>query len=144
MSDPRPASTAPSDTSRLVLESDGTAIYWLRYYVLLVTRRRRPFFEHEALKARCEALVAETASDVGCTLAACEVSPSSVILQIMCPPTLSPHNAVIRIRRTVSAALAEEFDEIRRAKVAFGSPYMVTTVPVPETELAGVEASLSR
>ena len=147
MSEPRPAHvppSAPSGAPRLAYESDGTAVYWILYYVLLVTRRRRPFFESPAMKARCEALLAEAATATGCTLVAREVSPSSAILQITCPPTLSPHNAVIRIRRTVSAALAEEFDEIRRAKVAFGRPYMITTVPVPETELAGVEASMSR
>ena len=46
--DPSVATTPLSPT----YSDDGVVVHWLRYHLVLVTRRQRPFFEDAALAAR--------------------------------------------------------------------------------------------
>lgn len=132
------------DPSRPDYGSDGRAVYWLTYYILVVTRRRRPFFEDELAKRRCEELMPEIAAGIGCEIVECEVSPSQVIVQIKAPPTKSPHSIATRLRHDAAAPLKAEFEEIARAGAVFAHQYMVTTVPVPETDCVDFETRISR
>lgn len=146
MSSPVPSSVearAP-DPSRPNYDSDGRAVYWLMYYVLIVTRRRRPFFENEKARRRCEEVLREVAGSIGCEIVECEVSPSQVIVQVKAPPTKSPHSVATRLRHDAAAPLKAEFEEIARAGAVFAHQYMVTTVPVPETDCAEFESRISR
>ena len=124
--------------------ADGQAIYWLRYYILIVTRRRRPFFESERARRRCEELMVEIAAQIGCEVVQCKVSPAQVIIEVMAPPKMAPHSIAHRLRYDAAAPLKAEFEEIARVGAAFAHQYMVTTVPVPETNCNDFEARISR
>ena len=65
-----PVATTPDSPS---YQDDGVVVHWLRYHVVLVTRRRRPFFEDAALAARADELVRRAAEGLGCRVAVCEV-----------------------------------------------------------------------
>jgi REP element-mobilizing transposase RayT len=101
---------------------------------VLYTRRRRPFFADAGAKARVGELLLETAKGLECEVSHLGVYPSSVVVHVEVPPTLSPHVMVTRLREDVAGPLKEEFEEIRRAGAVFVRRYLVTTVPVPETE----------
>ena len=144
---------SPFDFDRVVAQApsgeadydhDGRAIHWLLYYVLLVTRRRKPLFEDEAAKARCEELLAASARGIGCEVVRSEVNPSTVIVHVKAPPTVAPHNLVSRLRRETAGPLLEEFEAIRRVGAVFVHQYMVTTVPVPETTCRDFAAEVPR
>lgn len=122
---------------------NGRAVYWLKYYVLLVTRRRREFFTDSVIKRRAKELLIEVAEGQGCEVTHCELYPSSVVLHVLAPPTLSPHVLVTRLREDSAGPLKEEFEEVRRAGAVFVRRYMVTTVPVPETDGETFEGQIS-
>lgn len=122
---------------------DGRAVYYLKYYVVLFTRRRRPFFADAAAKARVEELLLETAEGLGCEVTHLSVYPSSVVIHVEVPPTHSPHVLVTRLREDAAGPLKEEFEEIRRAGAVFVRRYMVTTVPVPEADGEASEGRIS-
>lgn len=129
--------SAPPDATGLTspdYRDDGRAVYYLKYYVVLFTRRRRPFFADAAAKVRVEELLLETAEGLGCEVTHLSVYPSSVVLHVEAPPTHSPHVLVTRLREDAAGPLKEEFEEIRRAGAVFVRRYMVTTVPVPEAD----------
>jgi len=126
------------------LRDDGRAVYYLKYYVVLYTRRRRPFFADESAKARVGELLLATAKGLECEVAHLGVYPSSVVLHVEAPPTLSPHVLVTRLREDVAGPLKEEFEGIRRAGAVFVRRYLVTTVPVPEADGESSEGGDSR
>lgn len=133
-----------ADPSRPEYDSDYRSVYWIRYYVLMVTRRRRPFFEDEKARARCEELMGEVAEQEGCRVVSCEVRPSRVIVEVLAPPTISPHSLVTRLRHDAAGPLKAEFPEIETAGGAFAHRYMVTTVPMPEGDREGFESLVPR
>ena len=137
---------APRDSAsdRPDYGADGRSIYWLRYYILMVTRRRRPFFEAERARARCSDLMREIASRIGCEVVDCTVRPTQVIVEVLAPPAVAPHSIATRLRHDAAAPLKAEFPEIEVAGGAFAHPYMVTTVPMPEGDSAGFETLVSR
>ena len=148
----RPPPAAPSapdrpspvgEVSEIAYESDGRALYWLTYHLLVVTRRRRPFFSDERIRGRCEELLAAVAADLGCEVIACEVHPASAVLHVKAPPTLSPHQIATRLRRDTAGPLMEEFAELDRSGAVFARQYMVTTVPTPETDCADFASGAS-
>lgn len=113
---------------------DGRATFWLKYYVLLATRRRRPFFAEEPARTRASELLTAAAECLGCTVTCCVVAPSSATIHVEAPPTLAPHKLVTRLREDVAGPLKEEFEHIRRAGAVFVRQYLVSTVPLPETD----------
>lgn len=145
MSTPPPSPDPPVATRRGSPDyrDDGRAVYWLKYYVLLVTRRRREFFADATVRARAEELLRGVAEAQGCVLTHCRLYPSSVVLHVEAPPTLSPHVLVTRLREDTAGPLKEEFEEVRRAGAVFVRRYMVTTVPVPETDGETFEGQIS-
>ena len=143
-SDPASVEARAPDPSRPDYDSDDRSVYWLTYYLLMVTRRRRPFFEDEQARARCEELLPEIAGAIGCEIVRCEISPAQVIVEVKAPPTKSPHTIATRLRHDAAGPLKAEFPTIARAGALFAHQYMVTTVPVPETDLNDFEARISR
>ena len=143
MTDPTPDPSAPvRPRPEVVLVSDGRARYWLTYYMLVVTRRRRPFFADDRVRGRCRELLHAAAAEIGCELATCEVYPSSVVLEVRAPPTLSPQRIATRLRHDTAAPLKGEFPELERVGAVFARPYAVSTVPTLETERASVEGEV--
>ncbi|OZC01485.1 transposase [Rubricoccus marinus] len=142
--DPSLSGDRVPDPARPDYGTDGQAVYWLRYYVLIVTRRRRPFFQDERARRRCEELMTEIAGQIGCEVVRCQVSPAQVIVEVMAPPKMAPHSIAHRLRYDAAAPLKAEFEEIARVGAAFAHQYMVTTVPVPETDCNDFEARISR
>lgn len=126
-----PVATSPKSPEYL---DDGRAIYWLKYYVVFFTRRRKPFFADAAVKARAEELLLETAEELGCKVTRLDVYPSTVELHVEAPPTLSPHVLSSRLRKGAAGPLKAEFEELRRATAVFVKRYVVSTVPVPEAD----------
>lgn len=122
---------------------DGRAAYWLTYYIVLVTRRRRAFFAEEPARTRAQALLIAAAEALGCTVTCCEVAPASATVHVEAPPTLAPHKIVTRLREDVAGPLKEEFEHIRRAGAVFVRQYLVSTVPLPETDCRSFTQSIS-
>ena len=126
----------PLDAGSPPYREEGSAVSSLVYYALLVTRRRRPLFADEAVRARVEALVREAAEGVGAAVRRVAVLPATVRVEVEAPATLSPHDLVGAIRRETTAGLKAEFEAVQRAHSVFVRRYLVTTVPVPETDAA--------
>ena len=124
-----PVATTPESP---LYQDDGVVVHWLRYHVVLVTRRRRPFFEDAALAARADELIRQAAEGLGCRVAACEVRPSVVRLEVEAPAGLSPLSVATRIARGVAGPLKAESGAVRRSGAAFVHRYLVSTEPVPE------------
>ena len=123
---------------------EGPAVSALVYYILLVTRRRRPLFEDAAVKARVEELVIESAEEMGLGVRCVDVAPATVTVRVEAPPTVTPHEIVRAIRQPTASALKAEFEAIRRAHSVFVRQYMVTTMPVPETDCAAFERRIPK
>ena len=135
------AGTSP-DSPRYA--DDGRSVSALTYYVRLVTRRRRPFFENPAVCARARELLHASAEALECRVVQCEVSASAVSLAVTAPPTLSPHVLVTHLRHGVAGPLKEEFEEVRRAGAVFVRRYLVSTVPVPDADDEAFEQVVSK
>lgn len=122
-------------TSPLDYAGDGRASHWLVYHVLLVTRRRRRLFASREAASRLEELLREVAAGQGCEILACEVAPSSVVLQLRAVPGLALSVLVTRLQQDVVAPLKAEFEDVRRAQTVFVRRYMVTSVPLPKADI---------
>ena len=118
---------------------EGPAVSAIVYYILLVTRRRRPLFVDATVKARVEELVIESAEEMGLGVRCVDVAPATVTVHVEAPPTVTPHEIVRAIRQPTASALKAEFEAIRRAHSVFVRQYMVTTMPVPETDCTAFE-----
>jgi REP element-mobilizing transposase RayT len=123
---------------------DGVVVHWLRYHVVLVTRRQRPFFEDAELAARADALIRQAAEGLGCRVAACAVHPSWVTLEVEAPSRLSPFSVATRVARGVAGALKEESEAVRRSGAAFVHRYLISTESVPEGDCAAFVARVPR
>lgn len=116
------------------LHRTGPAVHALVYYILLVTRRRRPLFAEAAVAARVGELIAARGVEMGLGMQRVQVDPATVTIHVRAPPTLSPHKIVRELSRAVSAPLRAEFAHVRDLDGVFVRDYMVTSMPVPETE----------
>ena len=134
--DPSDDRSESPDTDSLPYREEGPAVSSLVYYALLVTRRRRPLFAEAAVRERVEALVRAAAEGAGAEVQRVVVLPSTVRVEVEAPATVSPHDLVGAIRRDTTAGLKAEFEAVRRAHSVFVRRYLVTTVPVPETDVA--------
>lgn len=115
-------------------DGDGRSVTWIVYHVLLVTRRRQPYFADGKAKARVEELLRAAAAEVGCRVLELDVRPSSVRARVQAPATISPHLVVRALRRGVAGPLKAEFETIRRVGAVFVRPYLLTTRDVPEAD----------
>ena len=139
--DPPVATTQDSP----LYQDDGVVVHWLRYYVVLVTRRRRPFFEDAGLAARADELVRQAAEGLGCRVAACAVQAvGGCSLEVEAPSRLSPFSVATRIARGVAGVLKEENEAVRRSGAAFVHRYLVSTEPVPEGDCEAFVARVPR
>jgi REP element-mobilizing transposase RayT len=120
-------------------DSDGPIVTSIEYYVLLVTKRRRPHFADPVARERVEELLDELAETLGCRMTSCEVKPSTALLQVRAPSTIAPHMIVRGLRRGVVQPLKAEFDAIRRAGSVFVRPYLLATVPMPDGDCEAFE-----
>ena len=120
-------------------DSDGPIATSILYYVLLVTKRRRPHFADPAARDRAEALLGELAQTLGCRVTSCEIKPSTALIQVRAPSTIAPHMIVRGLRRGVVAPLKAEFEAIRRAGSVFVRPYLLATVPMPDGDCEAFE-----
>lgn len=134
----------PTGAASPTYRHEGPAVSAIVYYVLLVTRRRRPLFADAAVKARVEELVVESAEEIGLGVRCVDVAPATVTVHVEAPPTMTPHEIVRAIRQPTAAALKVEFEAIRRAHSVFVRRYLVTTMPVPETDCAAFERSIPK
>ena len=134
--DPPVATTTGSPTYL----DDGVVVHWLRYHVVLVTRRRRPFFEDAALAARADELVRQAAEGLGCRVVACEVRPTHLLLEVEAPSRLSPFSVATRVARGVAGTLKAESEAVRKSGAAFVHRYLVSTAAVPEGDCAAFVA----
>ncbi|MDT7858159.1 transposase [Rubrivirga sp. S365] len=134
----------PSGAASPTYRHEGPAVSAIVYYVLLVTRRRRPLFEDAAVKARAEELVVASAEGAGLGVRFVDVAPATVTVHVEAPPTMSPHEVVRAIRQPTASALKAEFEAVRRAHSVFVRRYLVTTMPVPEMDGAAFERSVPK
>ena len=138
-SDPPAAPSPPSPDFR----DDGWAVHYVKYYFVFYTRRRKPFFADAAAKERVEELMRETAAGLACEITGLGVYPSVVVVHVEASPMLSPNVIATRLREDVAGPLKEEFESIRRTGAVFVRRYLVTTVPVAETDVQTVEGRIS-
>lgn len=123
---------------------DGVVVHWLRYHVVLATRRRKPFFEDAALAARADELVRQAAEGAGCRVVACAVHPSWVTLEIEAPAGVAPSRLATTIARGAGGPLKRESEAVRRAGAAFVHRYLVSTEAVPEGDCAAFVEAVPR
>ena len=138
--DPSVATTPLSPT----YSDDGVVVHWIRYHVVLVTRRQRPFFEDAALAARADVLIRQAAKGLECRVAVCEVRPTHVVLEVEAPAGLSPLSVATRIARGAAGPLKAENEAVRRSGAAFVHRYLVSTEAVPEGDCAAFVARVPR
>ena len=122
----------------------GPSVHALVYYVLLVTRRRRPLFAEPAVATRAEALFREAAEQMGLGVECVDVNPATVTMHVVAPPTVAPHKMVRDLRRAVTTPLKEEFEHIASAGGVFVRDYMVTSMPVPDTDCDAFERHIPK
>ena len=122
----------------------GPSVHALIYYVLLVTRRRRPLFQDPAVATRLEELLRAEAERQGLGVECIDVNPATVTIHVEAPPTVSPHKMVRDLRRAVTAPLKEEFEGIASAGGVFVRDYMVTSMPVPDTDCEAFERHIPK
>lgn len=115
-------------------DDDGRSVTWIVYHVMLVTRRRQPYFANAEAKARVEALLRAAAVETGCAVLDLDVRPSSARLRVKAPAAIAPHLVVRALRRGVAGPLKAEFEAIRRVGAVFVRPYLLTTRDVPEAD----------
>jgi REP element-mobilizing transposase RayT len=115
-------------------DDDGRSATWIEYHVLLVTRRRQPYFADERARARVDELLRAAAAGVGCEVLDLDVWPSSAHVRVKAPPAIAPHMVVRALRRGVAGPLKAEFEAIRRVGAVFVRPYLLATRDVPEAD----------
>ena len=120
-------------------DCDGPIVTSILYYVLLVTKRRRPHFADPAARERVKELLNELAETLGCQMTSCVMKPSTAMLQVRAPSTIAPHMIVRGLRRGVVQPLKTEFEGIRRAGSVFVRPYLLATVPMPDGDCEAFE-----
>ena len=114
------------------LTDDGRSVYRLEYHFLMVTRRRRPFFADDAMRARAHALMTAIFEENGCRVEDLRIEPSTVRAHVFAPPYLSPHQLVAKLR-SVAAPLRREFPSVGENGGLFVRRYIVSHVPAPAT-----------
>ena len=114
-----PSDGRPHD---LALRDDGESQYCIEYRVVLVTRRRRPVFEDAALRMRVETRLRSAATEMECRVGWSDVTYATVEAHMEAPPTLSPRDVAVGLRRRLEDELAPEC-----AGDVFAGRYVVMT-----------------
>lgn len=105
----------------------NSTVAMLRYHLVWSTRRRRDVLRGPVAD-RLEALLHDTARDLGIDIIRLKVEPDHVHMYVVATPNLAPTQIVYRLKNG-SASLRDEFEELKRLPSMWTSACLVSSAP---------------
>jgi len=105
----------------------NSTVAMLKYHLVWSTRRRRDVLKGEVAD-RLEALLHSTAQELGIDIIRLSIEPDYVHMHVVATPNLAPTQIVYRLKNG-SAALRDEFDDLKRIPSMWTSSSLVSSAP---------------
>jgi putative transposase len=104
----------------------NTVVFLLNYHFVWCPARRRKILTG-TLEKDLRKLLQGKAAELGCKILAMEIMPNHVQLFLNCPPTLSPNDAMFRLKGYSSRILREKYANLRRMPSMWTRSFFVST-----------------
>jgi putative transposase len=104
----------------------STVVFLINYHFVWCPKRRRKVLTGTVEKDLRKLLTAK-AAELGCEILAMEIMPDHVHLFLNCPPTLSPSDAMFRLKGYSSRILREKYANLRRMPSMWSRSFFVST-----------------
>lgn len=105
----------------------NSTVAMLRYHLVWSTRRRRDVLKG-AVADRLETLLHSAAEEIGIDIIRLSIEPDYVHMHVVATPNLAPTQIVHRLKNG-SAALRDEFDDLKRIPSMWTSACLVSSAP---------------
>lgn len=105
----------------------NSTVAMLRYHLVWSTRRRRDVLRGPVAE-RLETLLEGTAQELGIDILRLRIEPDYVHMYVVATPNLAPTQIVYRLKNG-SAALRDEFEELKRIPSMWTSACLVSSAP---------------
>ena len=105
----------------------NSTVAMLRYHLVWSTRRRRDVLRGPVAE-RLETLLESTAEELGIDILRLRIEPDYVHMNVTATPNLAPTQIVYRLKNG-SAALRDEFDDLKRIPSMWTSACLVSSAP---------------
>ena len=105
----------------------NSTVAMLRYHLVWSTRRRRDVLRGPVAE-RLETLLESTAQELGIDIIRLRIEPDYVHMYVTATPNLAPTQIVYRLKNG-SAALRDEFDDLKRIPSMWTSACLVSSAP---------------
>jgi putative transposase len=103
-----------------------TSVYLLNYHIIFCPKRRRRVLVGP-VKDRLEALLRETAAEIGVGIVALEVMPDHVHLFASAKPSHAPNQIIARLKGKSSRILRLEFPHLLKLPSLWTRSFFVST-----------------
>lgn len=118
--------TREADDDGVAFDEGGQTLGDIRYQLIWVTRRGRPFLEG-ALLTRTVELLWQAADAIGVRVTRVVSGGDYLVVTIEAPPDVAPAMIVARLKRHSASALRREFDPLRTLPSIWTRRALVTT-----------------
>jgi putative transposase len=105
----------------------NSTVAMLKYHLVWSTRRRRDVLRGPVAD-RLETLLHDTARELGIDILRLRIEPDFVHMYVVATPNLAPTQIVYRLKNG-SAALRDEFEELKRIPSMWTSACLVSSAP---------------
>ena len=105
----------------------NSTVAMLRYHLVWSTRRRRDVLRGPVAE-RLETLLEGTVQELGIDILRLRIEPDYVHMYVVATPNLAPTQIVYRLKNG-SAALRDEFEELKRIPSMWTSACLVSSAP---------------
>jgi putative transposase len=105
----------------------NSTVAMLKYHLVWSTRRRRDVLRGPVAD-RLETLLHDTARELGIDILRLRIEPDFVHMYVVATPNLAPTQIVYRLKNG-SAALRDEFQELKRIPSMWTSACLVSSAP---------------
>jgi len=101
--------------------------YNLNYHIVFCPKRRSPVLVGEII-VELTRIIHEQMDSVNVTIESLAIQPDHVHLFVSCPPTISPHGIVKKIKGGSSRVLREMFPQLKKLPAMWSRSYYVGSV----------------
>ena len=104
-----------------------TTVSMINYHFVFCPKYRRKIFTYPGVEDRFKELVSIVCKEMDVTIIAMECHIDHTHLFLNCPPSLSPADAMAKIKGYTSKTLREEFDILKSMTSLWTRSYFVST-----------------
>ena len=105
----------------------NTTVSMINYHFVFCPKYRRKIFTYPGVEDRFKELVSIACKEMNVTIIAMECHIDHAHLFLNCPPSLSPADAMAKIKGCTSKTLREEFDILKSMTSLWTRSYFVST-----------------